>query len=172
MTLIRLTLAAALALAGAIASSAWADSSDSATWTQKIITPEVALKAAQAAKAECQKRGWQVSVTVADPAGLPLVMLRDRYAGWHTVEIANGKARTAASWREATSTVAARVTRPDAAEKAILSQPGVVMIGGGIPIDSSGQMVGTIGVSGAPGGDNDDICAKAGIAAIEGELAF
>jgi uncharacterized protein GlcG (DUF336 family) len=99
-------------------------------------------------------------------------MLRDRYAGWHTVEIANGKARTAASWREATSTVAARVTRPDAAEKAILSQPGVVMIGGGIPITSAGQMVGTIGVSGAPGGDNDDVCAKAGIAVIEADLAF
>jgi uncharacterized protein GlcG (DUF336 family) len=156
----------ALAMLGA---PAWADS---ATWSQQVITPEIALKAAQAAKAECQKRGWQVSVTVADPAGLPLVMLRDRYAGWHTVEIANGKARTAASWREATSTVAARVTRPDAAEKAILSQPGVVMIGGGIPITSAGQMVGTIGVSGAPGGDNDDVCAKAGIAVIEADLAF
>lgn len=172
MTLIRPTLAAALALAGAVTSSAWADSSHSATWTQKIITPEVALKAAQAATVECEKHGWQVSVTVADPSGLPLVMLRDRYAGWHTVEAANGKARTAASWRDATSNVAARVTRPDAAEKAIMNLPGVVMIGGALPIDSSGQMVGTIGVSGAPGGENDDICAKAGIAAIEGELAF
>lgn len=162
---VRISLIAVVALAA----PAWADS---ATWTQQVITPEIALKAAQAAKAECQKHGWQVSVTVADPAGLPLVMLRDRYAGWHTVEIANGKARTAASWREATSNVAARVTRPDAAEKAILSQPGVVMIGGGIPITAAGQMVGTIGVSGAPGGENDDVCAKAGIAAIETDLAF
>lgn len=68
-----------------------------ATWTQKIITPEFALKAALAAKAECQKRGWQASVTVSDPSGLPLVTLRDRYAGWHTIEAAAGKARTAVS---------------------------------------------------------------------------
>ncbi|MGA7181278.1 MAG: heme-binding protein [Thiobacillaceae bacterium] len=162
-------LALGAALLSAVASSALADS---ATWTQQVITPEIALKAAQAARAECQKRGWQVAVSVTDPAGLPLVMLRDRYAGWHTVEAATGKARTAASWREATTHVAARVTRPDAAEKAIMSLPGVVMIGGGLPIEAGGQQVGAIGVSGAPGGDNDDICAKAGLAAIEADLAF
>lgn len=145
---------------------------ESATWTQKIITPETALKAAIAAKAECQKRNWQVSVSVTDPSGLPLVMLRDRYAGWHTVEAANGKARTAASWRESTTGAAARVTKPEAADKAVMNLAGVVMIGGGLPIESGGQRVGAIGVSGAPGGDNDDICAKAGIAAIEGDLAF
>ena len=65
-----------------------------------------------------------------------------------------------------------RVTRPDAAEKAIMSLPGVVMIGGGMPIEAGGQQVGAIGVSGAPGGDNDDLCAKAGLAAIEADLAF
>ena len=145
---------------------------DSATWTQKIVTPELALKAAQAAKTECQKHGWQIGVTVAEPSGLPLVMLRDRYAGWHTIEAANGKARTAASWREPTSALAARLTKPDAAEKAIMNLPGVTMIGGGIPIQAAGQLVGSIGVSGAPGGDNDDICAKAGIAAIESDLEF
>ena len=67
-------LALGAALLSAVASSALADS---ATWTQQVITPEIALKAAQAARAECQKRGWQVAVTVADPAGLALVMLRD-----------------------------------------------------------------------------------------------
>jgi hypothetical protein len=58
---VRISLIAVVALAA----PAWADS---ATWTQQIITPEIALKAAQAAKAKCQKHGWQVSVTVADPA--------------------------------------------------------------------------------------------------------
>jgi uncharacterized protein GlcG (DUF336 family) len=169
MTLTRTTLSTIVALSSAFTIDAIADS---ATWMQQVITPEIALKAAQAAKAECEKRGWQVTVTVTDPSGLPLVMLRDRYAGWHTVEVANGKARTAASWRDATSNVAARVTRPDAAEKAIMNQPGVVMIGGGIPIEAAGQLVGAIGVSGAPGGDNDDICARAGLAAVDGDLSF
>ncbi len=165
----RVLAAALLAGGGLLAHSAYADS---ATWTQKIITPETALKAAQAAKAECAKRGWQVAVAVTDPSGLPLVVLRDRYAGWHTVAAAEGKARTAASWREATSNVAARVNKPGSAESAIKNLPGVVMIGGGLPIEAAGQMVGAIGVSGAPGGDNDDICAKAGLDAIEGDLAF
>ncbi|CQR31659.1 MAG: heme-binding protein [Thiomonas sp.] len=164
-TLIALTLAAASTLAANA-------QAESATWTQKILTPETALKAAEAAKAECVKRGWQVAVAVTDPSGLPLVMLRDRFAGWHTVAAAEGKARTAASWRESTSSVAERVNKPGSAEQAIKNLPGVVMIGGGMPIDAAGQMVGAIGVSGAPGGANDDLCAKAGLDAIEGDLAF
>ena len=44
------------------------------------------------------------------------------------------------------------------------------MIGGGLPIEAAGSLVGAIGVSGAPGGENDDICGKAGIAAIQADL--
>ncbi|MDE2119486.1 MAG: heme-binding protein [Betaproteobacteria bacterium] len=158
-------------LAATATGPAWADGTE-ATWTQKIITPEIALKAAQAAKAECARRGWQATVAVTDPSGLPLVLLRDRYAGWHTVAAAEGKARTAASWRDNTTSVAARVNQPGSAEQAIRNLPGVVMIGGGKPIESAGQLVGAIGVSGAPGGDNDDICAAAGLSAVEADLAF
>ncbi len=163
----------ALALLGTMSSGrmAWADGPAS-TWSQKIITPEVALKAAQAAQAECSRRGWQVSVAVTDPSGLPLVVLRDRYAGWHTLSAAEGKARTAASWRQSTASVAARVNAPGSAERAIMNLPGVVMIGGGLPIEAAGQMVGAIGVSGAPGGDNDDLCAKIALQAVSGDLEF
>jgi uncharacterized protein GlcG (DUF336 family) len=99
-------------------------------------------------------------------------MLRDRYAGWHTVAAAEGKARTAASWRESSGAVAARVNKPGTAEPAIKNLPGVVMVGGGAPIEAAGQMVGAIGVSGSPGADNDDIGAKAGLAGVESDLAF
>ncbi len=145
---------------------------EEATWSRRILSPETALKAALAAQAECRNRGWQATITVSDPSGLPIVTLRDRFAGWHTLEAAAGKARTAASWRDATTTVASRVGRVDSPEKGIMSLPGVVMIGGGLPIEAAGQMVGAIGVSGAPGGEADDVCAKAGIAAIEGDLEF
>lgn len=144
----------------------------SPTWSQKIITPSFALKAADAAKTECAKHGWPITVAVTDPSGLPIVVLRDRLAGWHTFEVAIGKARTAASWRTATANVAANVTKPDSPEKAILSQPGVVMMAGGLPIDAGGTVVGAIGISGAPGGANDDLCATAGIAAIQSDLDF
>ena len=55
-----------------------------ATFAQRSITPEAALKAARAALASCQKSGYQVAVAVTDRGGLPLVMLRDRFAGPHT----------------------------------------------------------------------------------------
>lgn len=105
----------ALMIATVMASIAWADS-PAATWTQKIITPETALKAAQAANAECSKRGWQATVAVTDHSGLPLVVLRDRFVGGHTLVAAKGKARTAVSWREATSVVAGRVNQPGSPE--------------------------------------------------------
>lgn len=88
------------------------------------------------------------------------------------LQTANGKARTAASWREATSVVAARVNKPDAAERGILSLLCVVMIGGALPIQSNGQLAGTTGVSGTPGGDNGETCAKAGVAAMTEDLEF
>jgi uncharacterized protein GlcG (DUF336 family) len=50
--------------------------------------------------------------------------------------------------------------------------PGVVIIGGGMMIEGGGAMLGAIGVSGAPGGDADELCAKAGIAAIQDKLDF
>lgn len=158
--------------AGASLISAGAARADEAMWTRRILAPETALKAAQAALVECRNRGWQVAVTVSDPSGMPIATLRDRFAGWHTLEAANGKARTAASWRQATSAMAAALARPESQEKAILSLPGAVMVGGGLPIESGGQQVGAIGVSGAPGGDKDDICGKAGIAAIAADLEF
>lgn len=165
-------LLAATLLATATTQVSQAADDQSATWSQKIITPEFALKAAEAAKTECAKHGWPITVAVTDPSGLPIVVLRDRLAGWHTVEVAIGKARTAASWRSPTANIAKNVTQPDSAEKAILSQPGVVMMAGGLPIDAAGTVVGAIGVSGAPGGANDDVCGQAGIAAIASELSF
>jgi uncharacterized protein GlcG (DUF336 family) len=46
------------------------------------------------------------------------------------------------------------------------------MIGGGLMIEGGGSLYGGIGVSGAPGGDRDEVCAKAGIAAIQADLDF
>jgi uncharacterized protein GlcG (DUF336 family) len=53
---------------------------------------------------------------------------------------------------------------------AIRDIPGVAALGGGLPIEAGGAVVGAIGVSGAPGGDADDDCAKAGIRAIQADI--
>jgi uncharacterized protein GlcG (DUF336 family) len=140
-----------------------------ATFQVRSITPEAALKAAQAALASCGKSGYQVAVAVSDRAGHPLVMLRDRFAGPHTPQTAIGKAYTALSFKLDTQAFA-RVTEPGQPSSGIRQLPGVVAIGGGRPIEAAGSLVGAIGVSGAPNGDLDDGCARAGIAAIADDL--
>ena len=144
---------------------------DPGTISFKTLTPETALKAAQAAMRKCRDSGWQAAVAVVDRSGTAIVMLRDRFAGAHTPETAVGKAWTAVSFRTPTTSLA-ETTQPGRPSSGIRSLPRVTAIGGGLLIESAGQIVGGIGVSGAPGGDNDDTCAKAGIDAIADALAF
>jgi uncharacterized protein GlcG (DUF336 family) len=141
-----------------------------ATVATKSLTPEIALDAAKAAMAECRKRGYQVAVAVVDRAGMPQVMLRDRFAGAHTPPTATGKAWTAVSFKSNTTELVTATQAP--AMQGLRQLPNVVLIGGGVVIEAGGSMLGGIGVSGAPGGDADEACAKAGIAAISDKLDF
>ena len=137
----------------------------------RSMTPETALIAARAALEQCRKAGYQVGVAVVDRAGVPQVMLRDRFAGAHSVKVSIDKAWTAASFRIPTSQLA-RETQAGAPMSGLRSHPRVLAIGGALPIESRGSTVGAIGVSGAPGGDADDACAAAGIKAIGEALEF
>ena len=139
--------------------------------TYKSLTPEIALDLARAALADCQKRGYQVAVAVVDRFGVPQVMLRDRYAGPHTPATASGKAWTAATFRNSTSSLFA-ISQPGMMQAGIRNLPGAVIIGGGLFVETGGSLVGAIGVSGAPGGDADEACAQAGVEAIQSKLDF
>ena len=142
-----------------------------ATFTVKSLTPETALKAAQAALKKCRGDGFQVAVAVVDRAGVSQVMLRDRFAGPHTPETANGKAWTAVSFRTNTSTLVAE-TQAGKPSSGIRNLPRVTIVGGGLMIEAGGNLLGAIGVSGAPGGAADEACANAGIKAIADDLEF
>ena len=140
-----------------------------ATVPLRSLTSEAALRAARAAMANCAKSGYLVAVAVADRTGSPLVMLRDRLAGPHTPGTATDKAYTALSFRIDTLALA-RSTQAGEPSSGIRALPHVVAVGGGMPIESAGSIVGAIGVSGGPGGDADDACARAGIAEIRDDL--
>ena len=139
------------------------------TSTFTTLTTTAALQAAQAAFERCGKDGYTVAVAVVDRGGRPLALLRDNLAGAHTVDTAIGKAATAVSFRVDTSELAA-MTQAGRPQSGIRELPNVVAIAGGLVIRAKGAMVGGIGVSGAPGGDNDEGCAKAGVAAISDAL--
>jgi len=141
------------------------------TFQSRSLTPETALAAARAALDSCRKQGFQVAVAVTDRAGITQVVLRDRFAGPHTVQVASNKAWTAASFRTSTSALAEE-TQPGRPLSGLRSLPRFLAVGGGRVIEAGGSVLGAIGVSGAPGGEADDSCALAGIKAIANAIEF
>jgi len=161
-------LLAATAICSLLAGSATAQE---AVVTYKSLSPELALDLARAALADCRKRGFQVTVAVVDRFGVTQVLLRDRFAGPHTLSTATGKAWTAVSFRTSTAELNA-MSQPGSMQAGIRNLPGAVIIGGGLTVEAAGSLLGAIGVSGAPGGDADEACAKAGIDAVRDKLDF
>jgi len=133
------------------------------------LSPELALEIAQTSLKACQGEGYQVAVAVVDRAGVPQVMLRDRYAGPHTPDTAQRKAWTAVSFRADTLTLANN-TQADSAQSGARMITNALMIGGGVPVQAAGMTVAGVGISGAPSGEADDRCARAGIDAVRGRL--
>ena len=162
---------AAILVVLALLAAAPATRADDALVTFKSMTPETALDLAKAALETCRARGYQVAVVVVDRFGQPQVVLRDRYAGAHTVPTATGKAWTAASFRMSTRDLAA-ATEPGQSQAGVRNLPGVVPIAGGLTVEAGGALVGAVGVSGAPGGEEDEGCAKAGVDAVRDRLEF
>ncbi|MHC4041651.1 GlcG/HbpS family heme-binding protein [Bradyrhizobium sp. 23AC] len=137
----------------------------------KSLSPELALDLARAALDGCRSRGYQVAVAVVDRLGVTQVMLRDRFAGPHTPTTASGKAWSSVSFKTSTTDLNA-ISQPGMMQAGIRNLPGAVIIGGGLIVEAGGSLVGAVGVSGAPGGDADEACAKAGIEAVRDKLEF
>ncbi len=145
--------------------------SQAATFQTRSLTPETALVAAKAALESCRKQGFQVAVAVVDRSGLTQVLLRDRFAGAHTPDVATNKAWTAASFRISSLDLATE-TQPGKPMSGIRGASRVMAIGGGLMIEGGGNTFGAIGVSGAPGGEADESCARMGIKAISEAIEF
>ena len=144
---------------------------DDAIVVTKSLSPEVALEAAQAAMKKCRDNGFQIAVAVVDRSGLSQVMLRDRFAGLHAPDTAVRKAYTAVSFRSATSDLTKSV-RSGQLDPGLAQLPRIALLGGGLMIEAGGSLLGGIGVSGAPGGDKDEECAKAGLDAFRDRIDF
>jgi len=139
--------------------------------TFRVLAPDTAVALAQGVLADCRERGFQVAVAVVDRMGVPQAMIRDRYAGPHTPDTAVRKAWTAVSFREDTLALSENTGSgsPQAGARQIAN---ALMLGGGVPIEVAGSIVGGVGVSGAPGGADDHACALAGIETVQADLEF
>jgi uncharacterized protein GlcG (DUF336 family) len=161
-------MAAALAAMAAPAAA----QEDGAFVTFQVLKPEVALQMAEAAMEACRAEGYQVGVTVVDRFGVPQVFVRDRFAGLHVYEVSRRKAWTAVSFRTNTSDLD-RATNPGEISQGIRAVSEALPLGGGLMVETgAGDLVGGIGVSGAPGPDIDDVCAQAGLDAVADQIAF
>jgi uncharacterized protein GlcG (DUF336 family) len=137
--------------------------------TERTVSATLAAEAAAAAVEACAGRGFRVTAAVVDRAGVLRALLRADGAGPHTVASARAKAYTSASMRANTTQILETVrTNPGAARLPDIE--GFLVVGGGIPIRAGEEVVGAIGVGGAPGGHLDDQCAEAGIARIRDRL--
>lgn len=137
--------------------------------TEPQLPLALAKEAAEVSLDTCQKQGYRVSVAVVDRHGLLKVHLRGDGAAPHTLDSSRRKAYTAASFRDATSRLDALIrSRPDAA--GLRDIPGFLALGGGLPIRAGADVIGGIGVGGAPGGEKDEACAQAGLDRIADRL--
>jgi uncharacterized protein GlcG (DUF336 family) len=144
---------------------------EDATVTYKSLAPDIAFEMARAALDQCRKDGFQVAVVVIDRFGQPLVVLRDRFAGLGAITIATGKAWTSVNFSRDSSEVV-KAIQSGQMSAALANAPNVMALGGGMIVKAGGSIVGGIGIAGAPGGDKDEACAKAGIAAVQDKLDF
>lgn len=139
--------------------------------TYKSLSPDVAYDLARAALDQCRKDGYQITVVVLDRFGAPLVVLRDQYAPIGTLGIARGKAWTAVTFTRDTSEFV-KALKDGTLAPGLARLPRVTPLAGGLVIQAGGSLLGGVGVSGASGDDKDEVCAKAGLAAVQDKLEF
>ena len=133
---------------------------------EAVLPLGMANKAVQAALESCKKDGYRVSVSVVDRAGILRAMGRADGAGSHTVDSSRKKAYTAASVRRPTTELAELINKMPTLQALRDINDGILIVGGGLPIEIGGEVVGGIGVGGAPGAHLDDACAQDGLDAI------
>lgn len=133
---------------------------------EAVLPMGLAGKAIQASLDACNKDGYRVSVSVVDRAGVLRAMARADGAGPHTVDSSRKKAYTAASFRRPTTELAELINKVPTLQALREMNDQILLLGGGLPIEIGGEIVGGIGVGGAPGAHLDDACAQAGLDAI------
>jgi uncharacterized protein GlcG (DUF336 family) len=129
----------------------------------------IAQELAQATVEACAAKNFNVTATVVDRAGIVRAMLRADRAGPHTIAASRDKAFTAASARGLTSAMAEGAEKNPGARNLTMIE-GFLLLGGGVPVKVGDEVIGAVGVGGAPGGHLDEECANAGIEKVKAKL--
>ena len=122
------------------------------------INIAAAKKIAAGVIAECTKNSWNVAVAIVEPSGALVYFERMENTQYGGLDIAIGKARTAATLRRPTRVLFEVANKMPA----YATLPSLYALPGGLPIMADGKVIGGVGVSGVTG-DQDEQCAKAGL---------
>jgi uncharacterized protein GlcG (DUF336 family) len=139
---------------------------------QKVLPLELSAQAAMAAIKKCHDDGFKVSVAIVDQSGLLKVQLKADGAGPHTLDSSRRKAYTANSLRDSTHKYAVLVTQKPELQSLARLNENILLLGGGFPIRIGGEVVGGIGVGGAPGIEYDEVCASAALKVLKADDTF
>ncbi len=148
---------AAVFVAGMVSVSAQAQSV-----AQKNLSLTQANALASAAIQACTAKNYQVSVTVVDRAGVIKAVQRTDNAGPHTLKASEMKAFTALSTKNASGKVM-ESAQSNAGAQNLRDIPGLLLLAGGLPVKEGDDVIGAIGIGGAPGGHLDEACAQQAI---------
>jgi len=132
--------------------------------TQRNLSLGMAKTIAEATIAECKAKGFHTSAAVIDRAGQVLVILRDEQATAQTADMARRKAYTARQFRSTSLEFQKRTIN----DPTLLPQRDVadiLALGGGVPIKIGEEIIGGVGSAGS-NQEQDDACAKAGVAKV------
>jgi uncharacterized protein GlcG (DUF336 family) len=157
----------ALALGGMLA-SVLAGPASAQLINEKSLSAAMVVTMAQTALETCKASGYRVSITVLGHAGEVLIQLRGDGASPHTMENSQRKAYTSRTFRVPSAEWAENLAKNPLRPSQFLT--GVIALAGGLPIKVGDEVIGAIGVSGAPGGEKDEVCAKAAIDKVADQL--
>ena len=135
----------------------------------KRVSALLAAEAVAAAVQACVQRNHQVAAVVLDYSGVQQASLRGDGANVQNMFNAFDKAFTAATFGMDTAAIVER-SRTGSVSSSFAKVPHLLLASGGVVIKVGDQVIGAIGVSGAPGGDNDAVCAKAGLDKVRDRL--
>ena len=163
--------AAALAttLALAAAGMAQAQAQNQAVRSERVMTLDLANQIAGATVAACTAAGYNVTAAVVDRAGQLRALHRADGAGPHTLGAAQAKAFTSASARNTTLAMMEGAQKNPAAAN-LVHIPGFLLLGGGVPVKVGNEVIGAVGVGGAPGGHLDEQCAVTALDKVKDQL--
>jgi uncharacterized protein GlcG (DUF336 family) len=160
------TLAAGCAFAAAIAPALHAEGLVN---TKRLSAP-LAAEAVAGAVAACAAKNYVVSAVIVDYSGVQQASLRGDGAASQNILTANDKAYTAVTFGQDTADIVARSRAGGSVSSSFVKVPHLVLAAGGVVIKVGDEVIGAIAVSGAPGGDNDALCAKAGLDKIRDRM--